>query len=445
MFLELKDISFSHIKGKAVLNNISFSLNKGKTLAIVGASGCGKSTLLRVISGILPGTNSNSLLGSISVENQTPDQYRQSGKLAFMFQEATLMPHLTVKENIELPLKIKGNIDPKKVADLIKAVGLDEFADYLPKQLSGGMKTRVALARAFVAEPELLLLDEPFSTLDIAWKSKLYLILEKLKEKFKTTIILVTHDVQEAILLSDNILVFGRNGSILRNVSVNTSISALKRVDNIADFISTAAYKNLYAPVQDWIIVDGVRKITGKAEVDAVLQRIQLVAGTELEVWESIEQDFISLREHTNNHEVHELLLVAFEKAKNFFFKYELIWDIINYESITEEAKRTVLRFYLENINDVSTLALKYYKTSSENLLDHLLISRIKNTDYSDKRKWIYLCDLYASSEIQKVQFFLDQVACGKVPELNYPFSKEVALLVKIKIQNEKENTLYIA
>jgi ABC-type nitrate/sulfonate/bicarbonate transport system ATPase subunit len=92
--IHAKDISFHYAEGKQVLQNISFDLEKGKTLAIVGASGCGKSTLLRIISGILPCTNSNRLQGTITVENQIPDQYRQTGKLAFMFQEATLMPNL---------------------------------------------------------------------------------------------------------------------------------------------------------------------------------------------------------------------------------------------------------------------------------------------------------------------------------------------------------------
>jgi len=209
--IQAKDISFQYAEGKQVLQNISFDLKKGKTLAIVGASGCGKSTLLRIISGILPCTNSNRLQGTLLVENLTPDQYRQTGKLAFMFQEATLMPHLTVRENIELPLKIKGSNDPQKVADLIKAVGLEEYTNYLPKQLSGGMKTRVALARAFVTEPELLLLDEPFSALDIGWKSDLY---KRLVSLFHTTVVIVTHDVQEAILLADDIIVLNRKGSL---------------------------------------------------------------------------------------------------------------------------------------------------------------------------------------------------------------------------------------
>ncbi|MBK8808633.1 MAG: ATP-binding cassette domain-containing protein [Bacteroidales bacterium] len=238
--IHAKDISFHYAEGKQVLQNISFDLEKGKTLAIVGASGCGKSTLLRIISGILPCTNSNRLQGTLLVENQTPDQYRQTGKLAFMFQEATLMPHLSVNENIELPLKIKGSNDPQKVADLIKAVGLEEYANYLPKQLSGGMKTRVALARAFVTEPELLLLDEPFSALDIGWKSDLY---KRLVSLFHTTVVIVTHDVQEAILLADNIIVLNRKGSLQAKFSVNSTISINDRVHDIAGFVNDKAFQ----------------------------------------------------------------------------------------------------------------------------------------------------------------------------------------------------------
>ncbi len=154
--IRAKNISFHYTASKQVLQNISFDLEKGKTLAIVGASGCGKSTLLRIISGILPYTNSNH--SYLTIDGLTPNQYLQTGKLAFMFQEATLMPHLTIKQNVELPLKIKGNANEQKTNNLIKAVGLEEYSNYLPKQLSGGMKTRVALARSFSTNPELLLL-----------------------------------------------------------------------------------------------------------------------------------------------------------------------------------------------------------------------------------------------------------------------------------------------
>ncbi len=257
--IRAKNLSFYYFKGKQVLQDISFELEKGKTLAIVGASGCGKSTLLRIISGIVPSTNNSNLKGAIMVEDQTPDQYRQTGKLAFMFQEATLMPHLTVKENIELPLKIKGNNGPQKVVDLIKAVGLEEYSNYMPKQLSGGMKTRVALARSFSTKPELLLLDEPFSALDIAWKSKLYVELERLREDTSTTVVIVTHDVQEALLLSDYVIVMNKYGGIESRKTIQSSCSIMEWVKDIFGFINSV-YENYMLPIQDAIMNGQTKK-----------------------------------------------------------------------------------------------------------------------------------------------------------------------------------------
>jgi len=235
------------------LKDISFQVFKGQTLAIVGASGCGKSTLLRILSGILPNADSNSLQGDISIDSLKPDQYRQTGKLAFMFQEATLLPHLTVKQNIELPLKIKGNINEQKINNLIKTVGLEEYSNYLPKQLSGGMKTRVALARSFSTNPELLLLDEPFSALDIAWKSKLYVELEKLKEETDTTAVVVTHDVQEALLLANHIIVINRFGGIEIQKEIKSDYSIMQRVNNISGYMNSV-YESYMLPIQDAIM-----------------------------------------------------------------------------------------------------------------------------------------------------------------------------------------------
>lgn len=215
MFLQLKDISFAHIKDRPVLSDISFSINKGETLAIVGASGSGKSTILRLIAGILPATKQNQFSGNISISTQSTVNYVKEGKLSFMFQEPTLFPNLSVKENIALPLKVKKKPDEKKVNHLIDIVGLSGFENYLPKNLSGGMKTRVALARSFVTNPELLLLDEPFSSLDIAWQDALYHELKELKNESGTTVILVTHDIGEAIELSDKIICISVEGKIL--------------------------------------------------------------------------------------------------------------------------------------------------------------------------------------------------------------------------------------
>lgn len=253
------NISFTYTSAQLVLQGITFDIEKGKTLAIVGASGCGKSTLLRILSGIL--TNYE---GEISIDGLTPDQYRQTGKLAFMFQEATLMPHLTVKQNIELPLKIKGNTNEQKTNDLIKAVGLTEYANYLPKQLSGGMKTRVALARSFSTNPELLLLDEPFSALDIAWKSKLYVELEKLREETDTTVVVVTHDVQEALLLADHIIVMNRFGDIETQKEIKSDYSIMQRVSNISGYMNSV-YQSYMLPIQD-AIMNGQNKKNEKQD-----------------------------------------------------------------------------------------------------------------------------------------------------------------------------------
>lgn len=253
MYINCKNLSFAYNAGKNVLNGIDFCLNQGETLAIVGASGSGKSTLLRVLSGILPNSNSNKLQGKVSIDDLTSNQYRQTGKLAFMFQEATLMPHLTVKRNIELPLAIKGIINTQKVDSLINLVGLNEYVSYLSQHLSGGMKTRVALARSFVTNPELLLLDEPFSALDIAWKSKLYVELEKLREQTTTTVVVVTHDVQEALLLANHIIVLNSSGSIETIKEITSNFSILDRVNDITGYMNSI-YNTYLLPIQDAII-----------------------------------------------------------------------------------------------------------------------------------------------------------------------------------------------
>jgi ABC-type nitrate/sulfonate/bicarbonate transport system ATPase subunit len=259
MFIDCNNLSFKYNSSQTVLQDLNISLQKGKTLAIVGASGCGKSTLLRILSGILPNLNRNEFCGYVEINSMSPDQYRQTGNLAFMFQEATLMPHLTVRENIELPLKIMGINNRQKVVDLIKTVGLEEYTNYLPKQLSGGMKTRVSLARAFVTNPELILLDEPFSALDIGWKSNLYKSLVSLDSATK---IIVTHDVQEAILLADKIIVLNRKGAIQSEFMVDTPIKIENRVNDITSFLNDKVFIELYPALQQAIMTEGVISIT---------------------------------------------------------------------------------------------------------------------------------------------------------------------------------------
>ncbi len=441
--IQVKYISFRYTEGRQVLHDITFNLEKGKTLAVVGASGSGKSTLLRIISGILPGTNSNRLQGNILVENQTPDQYRQTGKLAFMFQEATLMPHLTVKENIELPLKIKSKIDPQKVADLIKVVGLEEYANYLPKQLSGGMKTRVALARAFVTEPELLLLDEPFSALDIGWKSDLY---KRLVSLFHTTVVIVTHDVQEAILLADEIIVLNRHGSLQANFSVNTTLNSTDRVHDIAGFVNDRAFKELFPVLQHTIILDKDRQNINNNKANEILHTISRSAGDDAKE-NLIETSLLdSLREFTNTESVNQNLVNCFAKAKTDRLKYMLLWDILEYTNLPDEAHKHYIDFYTNNLVKFSNMSRHWYKTQTDEAFFQILKGRIETAKgYNQKKKWIYICDLFAVSQLPEVKFYLDEIENGKIEAINFPLAKQAANHIISKIKNAQQDSIHIA
>ena len=179
-----------------VLNNISLSVQRGETLALVGPSGCGKSTLLHIIAGLL---------------TQSEGRVEQPfARLACMFQSPRLLPWKSALDNIALGLKarrISKQQRQQQAGELARQLGLsaDDLLKY-PHELSGGMQSRVALARALLVEPELLLLDEPFSALDIGLKLELYQLLRRHIERKNTTVIMITHDLMEAVRLADNIL-----------------------------------------------------------------------------------------------------------------------------------------------------------------------------------------------------------------------------------------------
>lgn len=222
MKIEIQNITFRYDKSRNIINDLSLNLNDDKVVAIVGVSGCGKSTLMRLISGLIVIEKDNFFEGKITVNELSPVEYRQRGKLSFMFQEPALLPNLSVYANIALPFRIKGILNSQEKVDaVIETVGLTAFKNYLPKSLSGGMKTRVSLARSFITQPELLLLDEPFSALDVAWKTEIYEELKTLKEKFNTTVLFVTHNIDEALALSNKVLILGVDGNIIKDYVVS--------------------------------------------------------------------------------------------------------------------------------------------------------------------------------------------------------------------------------
>jgi len=188
-----------------VLQNIHLQLQPRETVSLLGPSGCGKSTLLRIVAGL---------------EKDFQGELRSTaGEVAFVFQEPRLMPWLTVEQNIGF--SADSHYDKAWVAQLIEEVGLGGFADALPKALSGGMAQRVAIARGLCSRPDVLLLDEPFSAVDAFTRMKLQDLLLQLAERHAIALLLVTHDVDEALYLSDRVLVMdNRPSSIRQEVAV---------------------------------------------------------------------------------------------------------------------------------------------------------------------------------------------------------------------------------
>ena len=198
----VKDNSGNDVKA---LTGVNLDIYKGEFISLLGPSGCGKTTLLRSIADLQEPTD-----GTIRISGQTPKELRQQQKFGFVFQQPVLFDWRTVKKNVELPLEImyQSKADRAKRADeMLEMVGLKDFANHFPKQLSGGMQQRVNIARAFGIRPEILLMDEPFSALDEFTKEKLYEDLLRIWRQTNKTIIFVTHNIQEAVFLSDRICV----------------------------------------------------------------------------------------------------------------------------------------------------------------------------------------------------------------------------------------------
>ena len=210
--LEIKNISktFNTLNGEInAIKNISFDVNNEDFIAIVGSSGCGKSTLLNIISGLLEKTN-----GTIKF-------YKENPIIGYMLQEDALLPYLNILDNATLGLslkkiKTKENIEYTK--RLLETYGLKDFIYKYPKELSGGMKQRVALIRTLAIKPDILLLDEPFSALDYQSRLSVSEDVYNIIKKEKKTVIMITHDIAEAISLSDKIIVLSKRPSIVKKI-----------------------------------------------------------------------------------------------------------------------------------------------------------------------------------------------------------------------------------
>ncbi len=215
--------------GRAVIRNVAFDVDAGEIVALLGASGCGKSTLLRAIAGL-----DRAFDGNIAIHGTHNDQ----NVIGMVYQEPRLLPWLTVEENIGFGI----NIDSRKssIDGLLDEVLLEKAGGYLPKELSGGMAQRVAIARALLREPDVLLMDEPFSALDVLTRRSLHSLTRKVTAKHQTATVIVTHDPEEAVNLADRVLVLlneGIDGATIRH-DIRPGASKSARLDDIEAIIA---------------------------------------------------------------------------------------------------------------------------------------------------------------------------------------------------------------
>lgn len=233
--LEVEQVSVNFEDGTDslhALSEVSFSLQDQEFLSVLGPSGSGKSTLLRVIAGLIPPSQ-----GQVIFSNHILQP-----SIGLVFQQANLMPWRTVIENVLLPLELQGvapDIARSRAEEFARLVGLQDFLNAWPDELSGGMAQRVAIARALIQEPDILLLDEPFGSLDALTRERMGSELLRIWQSSQTAVILVTHSISEALLLSDRILVLSpRPGKITLDLPVPLQRPRTDEIRYSPDFLA---------------------------------------------------------------------------------------------------------------------------------------------------------------------------------------------------------------
>jgi NitT/TauT family transport system ATP-binding protein len=216
-FIEVEGLHKSFGAKARTIGDFGLQVAAGDFVSLLGPSGCGKSTLLKLLAGLSPASG-----GSIRIDGMSPREAREF--ISFIFQDSTLLPWRTVADNVGLALEFEGVSRPERrprIEEALNLVGLGHVADYHPRQLSGGMKMRVSIARALITTPRLLLMDEPFGALDEITRNRLNEEILRLRERQNWTVVFVTHSVQEAVFLSNRVMLMRMGpGRITREIEV---------------------------------------------------------------------------------------------------------------------------------------------------------------------------------------------------------------------------------
>lgn len=234
--------------GFKALDGVDLTIREGEFVAVLGPSGCGKSTLLKIASGLLPPSSGTVAVGGRPVTGPRAD-------VGIVFQQATLLPWKTVIENVLVPIRALGKRTDdyrEKALDLLQLAGLQSFANSYPNELSGGMQQRVGIVRGLINDPQLLLMDEPFSALDAMTRERMAAELQTIWLETKKAVLFITHSIQEAITLADTIVVMSDGpGRVVEVLSVE-----LPR-PRLAEVVSSLRYTELYSHLRNYFRVDG--------------------------------------------------------------------------------------------------------------------------------------------------------------------------------------------
>lgn len=213
------------------LEDVDFSIGRHEFIAVIGPSGCGKSTLLRILAGLIKPT-----AGQVKIYGKPVDGPRE--EIGIVFQKPTLLPWLSIRDNLTFPMRHKyGRVTPQeqvRADELLHLVGLTEFANKRPDELSGGMQQRAAIARALLHDPEILLMDEPFSALDALTRDEMSLELLNIWTQRPKTVLFITHSIPEALLLADRILVMSARPGRVREI-INVDLPRPRSLDTLTE------------------------------------------------------------------------------------------------------------------------------------------------------------------------------------------------------------------